>query len=300
VHHAPQARHVVAQPCRFWQLQGPHQHRRHDLRVADPLALYQGQELLGIEALHHHHGSAHLVHTGRPLQSRSMVERRRAEVHGRVVHAEQHALQHRDAHCGRIVDLQSGQRAANAFGSAGRPRRVQHHVTPGLVFQRLDRLQDERQLIAVEGVLGAVHHQEVRAVRNQIHHCHRGRGHLLRRDEYTRAGVVDEIGRFVGREIAVHRGEVETRSNGRPEDLVVARVVLGEDGDRVAGAQTSGVEKAGQLAGTVLELSIGDRRRRSVAHDDRRLVRYGRGVQPGVHVRPLRESRSGPPPQRDG
>ena len=68
-----------------------------------------------------------------------------------------------------------------------------------------------------------------------------------------------------------------------PDHLEEARVVLQAERHVVARAQPAGVQEVAQPVGPVVELGVGDDLA-GRAHHDRRLVRRGGGVDPGVHA----------------
>jgi hypothetical protein len=88
---------------------------------------------------------------------------------------------------------------------------------------------------------------------------------------------------FLGGQMPVDRGQVQTRADRGPVDLEEPRMVLREDGNVVPGSQTTAGEQVCESCRTLLELPVGDRRAR--AHDDRGLARVLDGVQTWMHTR---------------
>ena len=83
-----QRRQVVAPAHVLGQLEHPAEHRRHDLRVGDPVALDGGEVLLGVEALHDHRRRAEAQRARHRRLRGRVVDRRRRQVHHPLAHAE--------------------------------------------------------------------------------------------------------------------------------------------------------------------------------------------------------------------
>ena len=77
-----QRRHVVLGAHLLGQLEHPHEHRRHELRVRDPVPLDRREARLGIEVLEHDRSAAEAVDRDAELQRCRVVQRRGREVDG--------------------------------------------------------------------------------------------------------------------------------------------------------------------------------------------------------------------------
>ena len=72
-------------------------------------------------------------------------------------------------------------------------------------------------------------------------------------NEDRRIAVVNDVGRFLRREIAIDAGEVEAASVSRPGHLEEAQIVFHEQRDMVSNAKALSLEIVGQLRRTGIE-----------------------------------------------
>ncbi|MCO5556207.1 hypothetical protein L7F22_009753 [Adiantum nelumboides] len=235
----PHRGHVVGGADGLRELEHPHEHRRHPLRVGDRVPLDQLQGLLGVEALHHHDGAAERLHRGGEPQRRGVVQRGRVQVDGvgvEAVHRPEQGL----VGVARLVDLPLGQRRLDALGAPGGARRVEHVGAARLVGRRFGRHRGEGLV-----VVGVARRPGDLTAEGQPHRGvdvvldRRGQtGDTGRDDERLRAAVPHDVGRLGRGEVVVHRGDVEPRPLGGPVDLVDPRGVLRDERDDVAPLQT--------------------------------------------------------------
>ena len=180
----------------------------------------------------------------------------------------------------------SGQRPHDALRSAGRAGRVEHRRAEPFVGDRgVGEVGNGGGVVADPFVLGATgivddqHQRDGRAVGD------RRQRHVTpgaRRDQHLRFAVVEDVGQFVGREVGVDAGVVQTRPLAGPARFEVAVVVLHEDRVVIEPVQAVCSQQVGEPVAALLELSIRDRlagRR----HDEGRSVRVLDGEFPCVH-----------------
>src|SRR6185437_3909224 len=74
--------------------------------------------------------------------------------------------------------------------------------------------------------------------------------------EDLRLAVLDDVLDLAGRQLRGQAGEAQARALGGPQELVVARVVLDEEGDRVAGREAQAAEQVRALVGAGVQLAI--------------------------------------------
>src|SRR5271155_5170493 len=172
----------------------------------------------------------------------------------------------------------------DALGLACCARRVKHRGAFGFIGDRSRWLRADRILPRIVIRDRAVHHVALDAARNQIGRFHLARdvGHRMRGDKNFRAGVIYDVGDFLRRQARADRCVIESGPLRRPENLVIARMILGEQCDCVAGLES---KRTQQIRGTIrliVELAIGDDlagRRPDVSG----LVRIALGVNSGMH-----------------
>ena len=131
-----QRAHVVRRADVVGQLEHPHEHRRHHLRVGDPVALDRPQRGLGVELLHHHQRAAERVDHAAEAQRRRVVDRRRREVDGVLVEAVERAEDRRVDVAG-LVDRDRRQRRLDPLRPPGGAGGVEQVVAVRLLGQRL-------------------------------------------------------------------------------------------------------------------------------------------------------------------
>ena len=191
----------------------------------------------------------------------------------------------------RRRDMPSG--SSTVTSSSGRLMPLGRPVVPELysiaaparlVLEPLGREGGDGVLVRRVPVDGAVPHQQhvaARGVRGDVP-GHVGEG--VAGHERPGPAVVHDVAGLVGGEVAVDGGDVEARPEGRPEHLEVAGVVVGEDGDVVAGVETGGAPQPGQLVRPGVELGEGHHLA-GAGHDHGGLVGARGGVGTGVgHV----------------
>ena len=232
----PQAGHVVAVPGVLRQLQHPHEHGRHELRVGDAVVLDGRQDLSGVEPLRHDHGAAEDLDGAGPAQRGRVVDRPGRQVHRVLSDAEEHAGQAGQGLTG-VGHLAVGQRRPDALGPAGGARGVQHGGPGRLVGERLVRGGGDGVLVAaVASYLPAVGQPQLHPG-GQAGERLGGRGLLGRHDQRGRAAVVDDVGDLVRLEVPVDGGDVQAGPHRGPVHLEGTQVVLGQQGHHVARPQ---------------------------------------------------------------
>jgi hypothetical protein len=102
-------------------------------------------------------------------------------------------------------------------------------------------------------------------------------------DGHLRVAVVDDVRDFLGGEIGVDAGEVETGALARRARFEVARVVLHEDGVVVEALEIDRPQQMGELVGPGLELGVRDGLS-GVGHDEGRAIGVIDGAFPEVHA----------------
>ena len=129
-----QARQVVRVPLGVGQLEQPHEHRRDDLRVGDPITLDRREKRRRLETLHDDDGAAEALHRHAITQRRSVVERRGRQI-DRLRAKAVERLRQPDERVGR-VERPIGKRTANALRPAGGAARIQHVAARRLIGDR--------------------------------------------------------------------------------------------------------------------------------------------------------------------
>ena len=138
----------------FRELQHADEHRRHPLAVGHRPQFDALQRRGRVEGLHHHRGPTEDLHASAECERRSVVQRRRRQVHAVVIHAEEER-QHGGIGWGR-VDRLARERPLDALGLPGGPRRVQHGLTAWLLGERLGRQDVYDGVVVVVAVDAAV------------------------------------------------------------------------------------------------------------------------------------------------
>ena len=87
VDHTLETRDVVGLADRVGELEHPHEHSRHELRMRDAMRFNHTQHGLGVEPGHHDRGSADAMNRHRVVDPRRVIERRGRQVHARLRHA---------------------------------------------------------------------------------------------------------------------------------------------------------------------------------------------------------------------
>ena len=289
---------------RFRQFQHPDEHGRHELAVGHPVALDGVERSLGIELLHHHRGDAAGLNAHRPHRRRGVVERRRAQIHRLGIQPEPDQGRH---HARRLVRRDVRQFAFDPLGPAGGARRVLQQVALDLVVDRRVRLIRNafRVTLPARQVAfwtGRGQHQQLRQPARQVFGQARARVPQRRRpDDRLGAAVVDDVGRLGRGQVGVDRHVVQAAAPGRPHDRVDVLVVLHQDRDGVALAQTGLTEPMGQPVGAGLQVVEGDDGSRRV-EDDSRFVGADIGANlHGLTVHPpnltgVKRAAGSPPP----
>ena len=108
-----------------------------------------------------------------------------------------------------------------------------------------------------------------------------------RADDRLGAAVVDDVGRLGRGQVGVDRDVVQTAAARRPHDGVEVLVVLHQNGDGVALAQTVLAEEVGEAVGARLEFGERQHRPRRM-DDDGGLVGVGGGMFANLHGPNLR------------
>ncbi len=259
-------RHVVTVADLLGQLQHPHEHGGDHLRLGDPVLLDEAEELLGIEVLHHHQGSAHDVDAHAEAQRRGVVERRRRQVAGvRAVAEQQLAEAGHQARC-RLQRLRV-EPLEHPLGPSGRSRAVEHVGAGHAVGQGIGGDRLDGRLVGVVALDGAVEHEPQLHAGHLVPQLGRLFGLVGRGDERPGTAVVDDVGHLLGGEPARHRRVDQPRVRGAPCDRQEAGVVLQAEGHVVAGPQAHVVEHPRQPVGLLVEFGVGDDPPRGGHHD---------------------------------
>ena len=153
-----QRRHVVAGADVGRQLEQAHEHRRHDLRVGDLVALDELEELGGLEVLHHDDGRPEGVGGHAEAQRGGVVQRGGGEVHRLGGHAEEQ-LEHRQDRAGRGLQGLGAELPLDALRETSRARRVQHVGARDAPVERLRARRVDRRFVRFVPVDRAVEHQ---------------------------------------------------------------------------------------------------------------------------------------------
>ena len=270
VHHPLQAGHVIRITHGFRQFQHPDEHGRHELSVRDPVALDGIQRTLGVELLHDHRGDATGLHGHRPHRRRGVVERRRAQIDRIRVHPEADQGRH---HARRLGRRDVRQFAFDSLGPAGGARRVLQQVAFDLVGDRRIRLIRNTFRVALPARQVACRNrtsdqqQRRQTVRQMLGQARAGLAQRRRPDDRLGAAVVDDVGRLGRGQVGVDRHVVQAAAPGRPHDRVDVLVVLHQDRDAVALAQTGLPELVRQPVGPGFQLVEGDHRAGRVKDD---------------------------------
>ena len=103
-----------------------------------------------------------------------------------------------------------------------------------------------------------------------------------RSDDRLGAAVVDDVGRLGGGQVGVDRDVVQAAAPRRPHHGVEVLVVLHQDRDRVALAQTVAAEEVREPVGAGLQFAERHRRTRRM-HDDGGLVGVRLGMLANLH-----------------
>ena len=271
VHDDLETRHVVALALFLRELEHSDEHRRHELRVGDAVALDQLQALPRVEPLHDDDRRAEALHRHRVHEWRGMVEWCRRQEYGAgsgTVAPDPLRDLHRRRR--RITERRAGQRLAHAFGAAGRAGRVEHLPALALVAPRLRRRLAEDVAVALEPgerARGGDAHRDAREVERCDDIGHRGGAH-----QRACPAVVEDVLHLRRTQVAVDRGVVELRALGRPRHLEEGAIVLHQHRDPVAGADPPRAQRPSEPRGAFFQLGVG----RGLArrpHDDRGRVR---------------------------
>ena len=126
VDHALQAGHVVLFPNRLGQLEHPHEHRRHELGVGDPVGLDQTQHGLGVELAHDDRRGADAVDRHRVVHAGGVIQRCGGEVHADRAHSVAVGQRHLQDRLRPGAVAVGRERPANGLGPARGARRVEH------------------------------------------------------------------------------------------------------------------------------------------------------------------------------
>ncbi len=252
------AGHVVALARGVGQLEHPHEHRGHPLRMRDVVLLDQPQGLLRVEAVHEDDRPTHRVDDAAEPQRGRVVQRCRAQVHAVGVEGVEEA-EHGRVEIRHLVDLPLRQVHPYALGAAGGARRVEEVVAAGLVGGSLSGLTLQQAAVVLQPVEGA-------AERHPVLHCRMrfGRevhmiGHRSGHEQGACPAVADDVGRLLRGQMVVDRRDVEAGSQRPPVDLDHLEGVVRDHGDRVAGLEAPLVgEQVGELSGAGLELGVRD------------------------------------------
>ena len=153
-----QRRDVVAGANLGRQLEQADEHRRHDLDDRHAVALDEGEELLGVEALHQHGGAAEGVGAHHEAQRGGVVHRRRRQVDVVRRDAEEQPQEQCHAGGGRL-QWAGAELHRYALRSPGRSRRVEHVGAGDTVWERRRVLSDDALLIGCVSLDRAVEHQ---------------------------------------------------------------------------------------------------------------------------------------------
>ena len=256
---------IVAPLHLVGQAQQAHEHGRHDVHVADLVAIDQAQHVLGLEARLQHHveakpRAAHAVGGGR-----------------RVVHRAVHHHDDRriglDAPVlgglagGQRLQLGRGRPAAHALGPAGRARGVDHAAARRLGRLGVRRMaRDERipglDTFGCAPLLGwhVVGGSDLLRRRHDQHlHV---RGHAARDlgqqvavgHQHLGAAVGQDVARLFRREMPVDRHGIDAELARRHVHLEGRKVVAQHQGDAVVFAEPEGGKPAGSACGVGLDV----------------------------------------------
>ncbi len=271
-----QARQVVARAHGRVQLEHADEHGRHPLAVGHAVAFDQAQRFLGIELLGKDGGAAAELRVDHVAQRRGVVDRRHGQADGVFVEVE---ARHR--RCAPRVGPLGHQAlvdgAHHTLGPAGGARAVHHRGAQPLFGQALRARAGYRVLVAVPARHRAVGHQQFLAGGQAPDHLGRQCAHGVARHDHPGIAVVEDVGRLVRRQVAVHRRHPEARTQCRPRHLHGAQVVVHQDGDVVATLQPQPTQVVRQLGGALVQLAVGDGRAGGRV-DDGGLVRREGGV----------------------
>ena len=214
---------IVALPLRLGQPQQPHEHCGHPLAVGHPVTVDECQARGRVEAFHDHAGAAATLHHVVVAQRRRMIERRGGQVDG--VRA--------DLVQGHPALEQLRDRARRCAGAGGA-----HPFRPSCGAGGIQHL----------GPLGGIRRQSFRLAGDQLRPAvHVQPDRLWRAFGLVRltgvqhqcpgVAVVEDVLNLAAQKLHAHRRVVQARQLCRPVHGKGVRVVGGEDGDTVAGAE---------------------------------------------------------------
>jgi hypothetical protein len=247
------------------QLEQPHQMRGDQLRVRGAVAFDEGEPVLRVEALHHDGGAAEALGHRRPARRRGVVERRRAQVHGRLREPVQPDEQPGEGL--RLAERAAPQRRLHALRPARGPRRVEHPRALALVADGFGGHRRHGVGVGLEaGEIAADGEARADAVEVGAHAGHRARqpgvGH-----EGPGAAVGDYVAGLGCGQVKVDRRDIQAGAQRAPHDLVPGRTIHEQHGDPVAGPQPTGPQQLGDAVRGVLELAVGQRLAAGAHHE---------------------------------
>ena len=271
---------VVARPHLLGQLQHPHEHGRHQLRLRNPVLLDQLQKFLGVEGFHDHRGAAEDDRHHVEAQRSRVIERRRRQINAVIVHAAHVGAEQPQERIGQL-DRIVFQLPLDALGPAGGAGRIQHVVAGDLVRDRRHRLLAGFLVPGAETGQRLVEHEEDGLIRLALDEALDLLGAFRRGDHDFGAAILHDVGDLVLGQVTADRGVIEPRALRRPADFHERQPVLDQERDVVAGLQPQRAKQMRALVRQLVELAIADRLAAS-RHLIGDLVGLGAGVNGGV------------------
>ncbi len=184
-----------------------------------------------------------------------MVERRGRKVNRLLVEAVGSHLLHSRNAFGRCP---TGQGALDAFGPAGRARAVEHGIAHGLVGDRGDGACLHGFLVGCPARLCPSCHQAHGAGVDQRQKL-ASQTDVGGDDDGLGRGVLDDVGRFLGGQVAIDAGDVQTRTERGPGDLEELQMVLHDQGDVIAGGEPGAAQRMCGLVRLPVQIPPGER-----------------------------------------
>jgi hypothetical protein len=249
---------VVAQAHIVRQLQHPHEHGRHQLRLGDVVFADQRQELLGVERFHDDRGAAERDRHHVEAQGCCVIQRRRRQIDAVGIHAAHVGAENLQERVRQIDRIVIGG-ALDAFGPARRARRIQHVVAGDFIRYRCGRLLCGLAVPGAETRQRLVDDEEQRRVAGVGDQPPDLVGAFRRGDDDARAAIPDDIADLVLGEVAADRGVIEPASLRGPADLHEGQSVFHQERDVVTFLQTERTQQMCALVRELVELAIGDR-----------------------------------------
>ena len=273
-------RQVVLRARLLGQLQHAHEHRRHPLRMGDPVLLDQGERGFGIEVLHDDRGAAEAHRREAVEQRRRVIQRRGREVDRILVHAPDVGDHpHLD---GLFADRLARDLVLHPLRPPGRPRRIQHARAFELLFQRRGRIARERGFVVVVALDRSADREADLHVGHLAGELDRELTKLGADHDCLRVAVVDDVRDFVGGEVRVDACVEEARALRGPARFEVLDAVLHHDCDVVAETEPCVPEELRELIRAVIQLAVGARLT-GARHDVREMLRPLRRMLPRPH-----------------